>query len=535
MQSPKRHQVKTERMQEYLRAQAEQSSPTKRLQCPEEGCNKVLTSSPGLRYHLKSHYQDRPYMCLRCNKRFKSANGLKYHTERTKCQIFHHDDRSSSPIFIDESTDNSLSPWKPSISPTSSAIRCLNPSLECFEGPDSLPEEDYNCPVIRMQHQLPGLFRPRLCIQQQKTGFQVSARAIDSIPSSSSVAVKELTTKPKEIVAISPDSTNPSSSLSSSPPLGNHSSSPLDALTELAIIATGPQSPLIRNNPTRNLKDESDDYVTSSSPCPTSPKNGGWSHRWPTAVWQCFMKGSRVRFTSGSNMDWQLAEDVGFKESMSNSASQNPAQLTRYAPNGLRILRIEDCQMFLRLRFTTDIPTASELIVECRQDHPFFIKDKGWASFQPSATAENYGIPCNELEKNDICLPPSHPEATFTLDVFQTLKSYDLSPQDSSAVLTLSCMAKQKRDQELASPVKSVPSTTPTKPKRPMNAFMIFARKSRMAYTHQHPGKDNRTISVLLGEAWKKMSASDREFYNMEAAALAEQKKHDNLIAAHNQ
>ena len=28
--------------------------------------------------------------------------------------------------------------------------------------------------------------------------------------------------------------------------------------------------------------------------------------------------------------------------------------------------------------------------------------------------------------------------------------------------------------------------------KRPMNAFMLFAKKFRLEYTQMHPGKDNR-------------------------------------------
>lgn len=101
---------------------------------------------------------------------------------------------------------------------------------------------------------------------------------------------------------------------------------------------------------------------------------------------------------------------------------------------------------------------------------------------------------------------------------------------DSSAVYVLSSMARQRRaslscggpgtGQEFAgselskscgSPgssqlsssslytkaVKShssgtVSATSPNKCKRPMNAFMLFAKKYRVEYTQMYPGKDNR-------------------------------------------
>lgn len=37
-------------------------------------------------------------------------------------------------------------------------------------------------------------------------------------------------------------------------------------------------------------------------------------------------------------------------------------------------------------------------------------------------------------------------------------------------------------------------SATPTKCKRPMNAFMLFAKKFRVEYTQMYPGKDNRWV-----------------------------------------
>lgn len=42
---------------------------------------------------------------------------------------------------------------------------------------------------------------------------------------------------------------------------------------------------------------------------------------------------------------------------------------------------------------------------------------------------------------------------------------------------------------------------TPTKCKRPMNAFMLFAKKYRVEYTQMYPGKDNRCVCVSVCES----------------------------------
>lgn len=100
--------------------------------------------------------------------------------------------------------------------------------------------------------------------------------------------------------------------------------------------------------------------------------------------------------------------------------------------------------------------------------------------------------------------------------------SYDFTPLDSSAVYVLSSMARQRRASQssggavspdfdkldasgsfhYSSSSKSHRSnssgnsgSTPTKCKRPMNAFMLFAKKYRVEFTQMYPGKDNRCVN----------------------------------------
>lgn len=72
MSQSKRPHVKTERMQEFMRAQDDANSPTKKLKCPEPGCNKMFTSAPGLKYHRQTHRTENPqFSCGKCLKVFK--------------------------------------------------------------------------------------------------------------------------------------------------------------------------------------------------------------------------------------------------------------------------------------------------------------------------------------------------------------------------------------------------------------------------------------------------------------------------------
>ncbi|KAH8031961.1 hypothetical protein HPB51_022281 [Rhipicephalus microplus] len=65
----------------------------------------------------------------------------------------------------------------------------------------------------------------------------------------------------------------------------------------------------------------------------------------------------------------------------------------------------------------------------------------------------------------------------------------------------------------------------PAKPRRPMNGFMLFAQKHRGEYSHMHPGKDNRAISVMLGDQWRKMKSEEKKLYSQEAKVRADEVK----------
>ncbi|NWX83964.1 HBP1 protein, partial [Nothoprocta ornata] len=380
-------------------------------------------------------------------------------------------------------------------------------------------------------------------------------------------------------------------------------------LTELANIATSPQSPLMqcsfynRSSPVHIIA-TSKSLHSYARPPPGSSKNDpnlskndldetpvrheransesesgifcmsslsddddlGWCHSWPSTVWHCFLKGSRLCFHKGRNKEWQDVEDFARSESHGNEENLPAGAYKGYGADGLKLISHEESISFGEsvLKLTFDPGTVEEglLTVECRLDHPFYVKNKGWSSFYPSLTVVQHGIPCCEMHLGDLCLPPGHPDAINFDDsgVFDTFKSYDFTPLDSSAVYVLSSMARQRRASLSAAAPASAGSAgsqdggapnsppaaasgapcgragkgpssgtasaaSPSKCKRPMNAFMLFAKKYRVEYTQMYPGKDNRAISVILGDRWKKMKNEERRMYTLEAKALAEEQK----------
>ncbi|PIO38253.1 hypothetical protein AB205_0178190 [Aquarana catesbeiana] len=211
-------------------------------------------------------------------------------------------------------------------------------------------------------------------------------------------------------------------------------------LTELANIATSPQSPLMqcsfynRSSPVHIIA-TSKSLHSYARPPPVSPNESdlskcdwkeetsvrheransesesgifcmssfsddddlGWCHSWPHTIWHCFLKVIIPK-------------------------------LIGYASEGLKLISHEESVSYGEsvLQLTFDPGTAEDglLTVACRLDHPFYVKNKGWSSFYPSLTVVQHGIPCYEIHIGDICLPPGHPDAINFDDsgVFDTFK-----------------------------------------------------------------------------------------------------------------
>ena len=186
------------------------------------------------------------------------------------------------------------------------------------------------------------------------------------------------------------------------------------------------------------------------------------------------------------------------------------------------------------MRFTPALLSgAPDILVEAPITHPFLVKDKGmkindynfteklaftyffagWCSLSPTSTAAHYGIRCQELAAGDVCLPPNHPDAIRTPDLCDRFKRFEFTttsedspraiqgtafafhPSISNTVASAASHLKGSPPPSATgvnSPAKSKKDKDCDKPKRPMNGFMLFAKKYRLELIQQHPGKDNR-------------------------------------------
>ena len=119
----------------------------------------------------------------------------------------------------------------------------------------------------------------------------------------------------------------------------------------------------------------------------------------------------------------------------------------------------------------------------------------GWSSAQPRSSLDKFGIPCQDLSVGDICLPPNHPEAVRTPDLCDRFRRFEFSTDDPISPLARPMprlVAVGSKTSPPSSPAKKKEKDNSDKPKRPMNGFMLFAKKYRLELIQQHPGKDNR-------------------------------------------
>ena len=185
----------------------------------------------------------------------------------------------------------------------------------------------------------------------------------------------------------------------------------------------------------------------------------------------------------------------------------------------------------------THAMSGDVLTVRVLPDTLFLVRDKGWCSFLPSVAARRYGVQgFMFLSPGDVCLsvcnqqeiPLSPLDTTSPSYLFNTTSPLDTtspsylfnttSPLDTISPSYLF---------NTASPLNSAGQTQSMscRAKRPMNSFMLFAKKFRLELTRLHPGKDNRDISILLGERWRALTPEEKRMYAEEAQNLAEIQK----------
>lgn len=69
---------------------------------------------------------------------------------------------------------------------------------------------------------------------------------------------------------------------------------------------------------------------------------------------------------------------------------------------------------------------------------------------------------------------------------------------------------------------------SPSHVKRPMNAFMVWARRHRPALAQRYPEANNAEISVKLGQTWTELSHEHKQRYYDEAEKIKRKHRQEN-------
>ncbi|XP_063222306.1 HMG box-containing protein 1-like [Bacillus rossius redtenbacheri] len=332
------------------------------------------------------------------------------------------------------------------------------------------------------------------------------------------------------------------------PPLNLDFQLPRNSLREFANIATWPKSPLMQKNlpfrkrahsmshtedeaqqspacaaapvdsccpPPRDRQSTPQSSVWGSStvqlsPAPSSLGDSREELAWPSAGWHCFQSGVLVKVdgqAGGTGGAWKASEELG---------------QSWQCPDWLRLLRLENVQeaggSFV-LSFSC-LGAAGQVTARCDADHVLYVRDKGWSAVYPQCVFKIHGKMCPSIELGDVCVAAPK-TSVLSPDICDRFQRFNFPPEDSQLHLQL-----PQHPLPLSPPVSPTKKLKdPDRPKRPMNAFMLFAQRFRPKLIQLHPGKDNRAISVLLGAAWRGLSPAQQDVYRSEACGLAEEQK----------
>lgn len=126
--------------------------------------------------------------------------------------------------------------------------------------------------------------------------------------------------------------------------------------------------------------------------------------------------------------------------------------------------------------------------------------------------------------------PPSLPSQPSSTSIGSSVNSAFRSPvktelKDEFEQSSLSEIMEVKPEVFLKAKERRRSKTSSTIPRvrRPMNAFMLFSKRHRPLVHQQHPNKDNRTVSKVLGQWWYSLTPKEKAEYHKLALQIKEE------------
>ncbi|XP_028398124.1 HMG box-containing protein 1-like [Dendronephthya gigantea] len=301
-------------------------------------------------------------------------------------------------------------------------------------------------------------------------------------------------------------------------------------LAEFAAIATSPESPLVKEMSCDNMSSVSNafklpsiEHVTpSTDPCTSDLSS---CSETPLLTTPCSSFWERFNQDLSSQTDTNCASIKYTSLQVDDRSMETTKTSTLFRPHNMKDIKRELSN------------------VDDNNSSTSFNNQSPWSKYYTHENLSRLGIPCRELLLGDVCIPLCNTKETTPQNEHFAGKTQDTKPSVlfdlDSAAQALSNMAKRKEQhveykRKLESTLKIVKNkgtrvrkrkTSNSSARRPMNAFMLFAKRFRLEITRKHPGKDNRAISVILGDEWKSLSSEDRKVYILEAKSLAEEHK----------